>query len=71
VNYAKNNKYFDEIVNMGYDVLPLIEDYIKNSSNDRLREYLLSIVAEKIAKVDLKTLNKEKPWEIGKEFNAE
>lgn len=53
-DYAKNNVYFEKIVDMGYPVVPLIEDYIVKSPDNGLREYLLAIAIEKVAKVDLK-----------------
>lgn len=71
-DYTKNNKYFDEIVAMGVDVLPLIEDYINTSSSDGLTEYMLAIAVEKIAKINLKTdgTNNYK-WETAKGFTVE
>ncbi|PKM77276.1 MAG: hypothetical protein CVU90_08195 [Firmicutes bacterium HGW-Firmicutes-15] len=54
-DYTKDNMYFEKIVDMGYPALPLIEDYIQKSTQNGLREYLLAIASEKIAKVDLKS----------------
>ncbi len=72
-DFTKNNEYFDKIVNMGYAALPLIENYIENSPQSGLAEYLLAIAVEKIAKVDLKnddSGNKYK-WQTAKGFVPE
>ncbi|NLN87893.1 MAG: hypothetical protein GX133_09925 [Syntrophomonadaceae bacterium] len=66
-NYARNNVYFDEIVEMGYPAVPLLEDYIVKSPENGLREYLLAIAIEKITKVDLKT-DTDKGWYTAKNF---
>lgn len=66
-DYARNNAYFNEIVQMGYPAIPLLEDYIEKSPENGLREYLLSIAVEKIARVDLKA-NTDKGWYTAKLF---
>ena len=53
-DYIKNNESFDNIVAIGADALPIIKKKIAESENNGLREYILAIAAEKIAKVDLK-----------------
>lgn len=52
--YVKNNKYFDAIVDLGPDALPIIEKTISDSPKNGLKEYILAIAGEKIAKVNLK-----------------
>lgn len=52
--YVKNNKYFDAIVDLGPDALPSIEKAISDSPKNGLREYILAIAGERIAKVNLK-----------------
>jgi len=52
--YVKNNKYFDAIVDLGPDALPFIEKAISDSPKNGLKEYILAIAGEKIAKVNLK-----------------
>jgi hypothetical protein len=72
-DYVKNNEYFDKIVEMGYPVLYLLEDYINTSPDNGLKEYLLAIAMEEIAGVNLKTDEKGNmyKWETGKGFAAE
>jgi len=72
-DYAKNNEYFNKIVAMGYPVLSLIEDHINTSPDNGLKEYLLAIAMEEIAKVDLKTdeAGNMYKWETGKGFVRE
>lgn len=67
--YTKDNIYFEKIVDMGYPALPLIEDYIQKSARNGLREYLLAIASEKIAKVDLKADGNG--WSTAKTFLEE
>jgi hypothetical protein len=72
-DYTKNNIYFNKIVDMGYPVLPYLEDYITKSPDNGLREYLLAIACEEISQVNLKVDeegNKYK-WETGKGFVQE
>ena len=47
-----SNQYFNNIVALGSDALPVIKEKIKNSSEDGLREQILAIAAKKIEKVD-------------------
>ena len=51
--YIQNNKNFNDLVNLGTDALPVIAEKIMNSNDDGLKEYILAIAAEKIAKIDL------------------
>ena len=69
-DYAKDNEYFQNIVDMGYPALSLIEETISKSQNNGLREYLLAIAAEEIAKVNLKTddAGNNYQWETAKGF---
>ncbi len=64
-----DNDYFRNIVNLGPKALIHIGDMIKKSERSGLKEYILAIAAEKIAKVDLRreTYN----WTNGKEWVRE
>jgi hypothetical protein len=65
-DYIVNDNNFKKIVALGPDALIAIKDEIAQSKQNGLREYILAIAAEKIAKVDLKkdTFN----WSNGKEW---
>ncbi|MEN6384707.1 MAG: hypothetical protein ABFD79_05880 [Phycisphaerales bacterium] len=67
-DYTINNANFDNIVNLGTEALPLIRDKINKSDENGLREYILAIAAEKIAKVDLK--DDRFLWATGKDWVA-
>jgi hypothetical protein len=64
-----DNQYFRNIVNLGPKALFHIRNKIKKSERSGLKEYILAIAAEKIAKVDLRgeTYN----WTNGKEWVRE
>jgi hypothetical protein len=64
-----DNEYFRNIVNLGPKALIPIGNKIKKSERSGLKEYILALAAEKIAKVDLKgeTYN----WVNGKEWVRE
>jgi hypothetical protein len=57
---------FDRIVALGSPALPAIERSIRTSRSDGLREYLLAIAGERIARVDLK--RGRGLWQTGKEW---
>ncbi|TGE34993.1 hypothetical protein E4K67_27565 [Desulfosporosinus fructosivorans] len=61
-----NNANYKSIVNLGSEALPIIVDRIDQSKEEGLREYILSIAAEEIAKVDLKKDKSE--WSSAKGF---
>ena len=65
-DYIKNNESFDDIVALGNDALPVLEDKINDSEQSGLQEYILAIAMEKIAKVDFKDGDQE--WNNGKGF---
>lgn len=65
--YITDNKEFDNIVNLGVKALPVIKNNIDKSSENGLREYILGIAGEKIAKVDLKGDNFG--WSNAKEWS--
>lgn len=64
-----DNDYFRNIVNLGPKALIHIGNKIKKSERSGLKEYILALAAEKIAKVELrgKTYN----WVNGKEWVRE
>ena len=68
--YIKNNADFHNIVQLGQDVLPILQDKIKNSENDGLQEYILAIAIERIAQTNLK-MSKETTWETAKGFTQQ
>jgi hypothetical protein len=68
-DHVKNNVHFDNIVALGIDALPLLKAKISNSDKNGLREYILAIAAEEIAKVNLKY--KDYGWANGKEWVVE
>lgn len=65
-DYTKNNQGFTEIVNTGSTALPILRDRIGKSSANGLKEYLLAIAIEDIAKVNLKGNNYG--WSNAKNF---
>ena len=66
-DYIKDNKNFDNIVQLGDDALPIIAQKIKSSNDNGLNEYILAIAIERIAKVDLK--KNGEGWTTAKEFS--
>jgi hypothetical protein len=64
-----NNQYFDKIVDMGVEALPIIKKEIQKSKANGLREYILAMAAEEIAKIDLKEGHDYKTrWASAKDF---
>ncbi len=66
-DYIRDSNEFNNIVVIGPDALPIIKQRIDDSDENGLREYILAIAAEKIAKVDLKGDNLG--WSTGKEWS--
>lgn len=66
-DYIKDNKNFDNIVQLGDGALPIIAQKIKYSNDNGLTEYILAIAIEKIAKIDLK--ENSEGWSTAKEFS--
>lgn len=64
--YIANNPNYKNIVNLGYDALPVLTENMEKSNNNGLTEYILAIAVEEIAKVDLKKNRNE--WSTAKEF---
>jgi hypothetical protein len=52
--YIAGNADYKNIVKLGSAALPAIDEKIKTSQENGLREYILALAAEEIAKVDLK-----------------
>lgn len=65
-DYIKDNSNYEKIVALGLDALPIIKDKLDKTNENGLREYILAIAAEEIAKVDLK--NNTYNWINGKEW---
>ena len=64
-----NNQYYDKIVDMGVEALPIIKKEIQKSKANGLREYILAVAAEDIAKIDLKEGHDYKTrWASAKDF---
>lgn len=61
-----DNANYKSIINLGSEALPILVDQIDQSKENGLREYILSIATEEIAKVDLKKNKSE--WSTAKEF---
>ncbi len=56
-DYVVDNANYRNIVNLDYQALPILRDKIANSATNGLKEYIMAIAAEEIAKVDLKGSN--------------
>ena len=61
-----NNANYKSIINLGSEALPILVNRIDQSKENGLREYILAIAIEEIAKVDLKKNRGE--WGTAKEF---
>lgn len=66
-DYTKAYKEYDNIVSLGNDALPYIEERIDRSPGSGLVDYILAAAAEDIAKVDLKKSNFQ--WSTGDSFS--
>lgn len=64
--YIANNQNYKNLVNLGYDAIPVLVEDINKSGENGLREYILAIAIEEIAKVDLKKNRSE--WSTAKDF---
>lgn len=60
-----NNIYFDKIVALGNEALPVLEKKIKESNKNGLEEYILALAIEKIAKVEFRD---DQDWSNGAAF---
>lgn len=66
-DYTKDNPYYDELISAGYDVLPVLEEKLNNSSESGLREYIMCIAIEEIAGCNLKQFE-DSQWDSAKNF---
>jgi hypothetical protein len=66
-DYTEAYKEYDNIVSLGNDALPYIEERIDASPGSGLVDYMLALAAEEIAKVDLKKSNFQ--WSTGESFS--
>lgn len=67
-DYVKDSVEFRNIINLGEDALPVLEQKIDETSDSGLIDYILSIAIEDISKVDLKKKD-DMTWETGDEFS--
>lgn len=65
-DYIENNEYYDNIIEMKTDALPLLVEGLENSEESGLMEYIMSIAIEEISGVDIESLEGE--WSSGQEF---
>lgn len=68
-DYITDNKYYNEIVLLGIEVLPYLKETLNDASNYGLDEYICAIAIEDIVSIDLKGKGK-KPWATAREFNV-
>ncbi|MHB8172701.1 MAG: hypothetical protein ACYDG6_14425 [Thermincolia bacterium] len=66
-DYIKDNPHYNEIIKIGYDALPVLEDELKKTNASGLREYILSIAIEEITKSDLKQFESYQ-WDRAENF---
>lgn len=65
-DYIDNNQYYENIIKMKLDALPLLVESLENSEESGLMEYIMSIAIEEISGVDMESLEGE--WSSGQEF---
>lgn len=68
-DYIKNNEYYNNIVNMGIDALPILEEKLQNSNTNGLEDYIMAIAIEEITNCNLKN-DSNTTWASAKEFDA-
>lgn len=68
-DYVKNNNSYNQIVKLGVSAIPVLEQKINDSNENGLKEYIMAIAAEQIAKVDLKTNGEG--WSNAKSWSKE
>lgn len=66
-DYIKGNADFEEIINLGSDALPVLQNKLAKSENNGLQEYITAIAIERISKVDMKK-KESTQWETAKGF---
>lgn len=69
-DFIKKNEDFNQIVKLGNDVLPILQEKIEKSENNGLSEYILAIAIEEITKTNLKS-DEETTWETAKGFTQQ
>ncbi|MGQ7890609.1 hypothetical protein [Paenibacillus sp. WC2504] len=67
-DYIKNNDDFENIIKLGNDAIPILDQKLSTSEKNGLQEYITAIAIERIAKVDLKGTSTF--WESGKDFST-
>lgn len=65
-DYIQNNKYYNNIMNLGIDALPIIVDELKESDESGLKEFILAIAIEDISGIKISTTEGE--WKDSDEF---
>ncbi|MGE5416215.1 MAG: hypothetical protein ACM3UZ_05510 [Acidobacteriota bacterium] len=63
--YTANDPNYRNLVNLGPEAVPIIEESIVTSTKDGLREQILAIAAEEITKTNLKVAYS---WSTGKQW---
>lgn len=67
-DYVQGSSDYARIVSHGYEALPVLSDMVGSSPENGLREYILAVAAEDIARVDLKANGPG--WASGKEWRG-
>lgn len=66
-DYIMDNPNFDAIVALGYDALPALEQALRATEADGLREYIICIAIEQISSCDLKQIA-DSEWDRAQVF---
>jgi len=69
-DYIEDNASYESIVNRGIPALPVITDMLHSAAESGLREYILVIAAEEIAKIHLNS-DEVYRWSSAKEWICE
>ena len=72
-DYAKDNVYFDRIVDQGVAALPELENMLQSSEANGLSEYLIAIAIEEITRASVNDIlnNVDYGWATAEEFFEE
>jgi len=65
-DYIQNNQYYNNILSLGIEALPIIVDELKDSDESGLKEFILSLAIEDISGIKLSTIEGE--WKDSDEF---
>lgn len=68
-DYITDNPNYDEVIRIGYDALPILEENLKNSNASGLREYIICIALEEIMSCDLKQFD-DYQWGSAEDFKS-